>query len=242
MYMVENFDAIQRTLDAQREFAQSLSSRCWPFAHGNSDITQQETTPLWPEANALINATTEATRALGKIASELRYAKLEVGWGYLGPKDLANITRLLKKVLASMLWMESLIEVTRRIPRVVTELESIPHEEEQQQWCWVFEQRRGPTENLIQAMKESLDHSVYILGFGKTPTVSQSDIETNRNHTSTHLEEMIERFLQGRQGSLETWLSWIGMHQSSEISTGVYSQQREQYRLQLYFLLDVGFP
>jgi hypothetical protein len=239
MHMVENFNAIQKTLDAQREFAQSLHG--WCFIHGHSDVSQQENTPSWPEANTLKNATMEAAKALGRIISELRYAKREIGWDYLGPKELANITRILKKVLASMLWMESLVEVSRRIPRLMNEMENVPREEEQQKWCWVFEQRRGPTEQLIQAMKEGLDHSLHILRLGKAPAVSQSDIEANRDHTSTHLEEMIDRFLRGRQDPLETWLSWTGMHQSSDIPTEVNPQQRERYRFQLYFLLDVGF-
>lgn len=241
MHMVANFDAIQRTLAAQREFAQSLPLRDWRFVYGNPDVSQQEHTPSWTEANTLKNATMETARTLGRITSELRYAKREAGWDYLGPKELANITRILKKVLTSLLWMESLVEVSRRIPRLVSDMESISREEEQQKWCWVFEQRRRPTEQLIQAMKEGLDHSVHILRLGKARAVSHSDIEANGDHASSHLEEMIERFLQGRQDPLETWLSWTGMDQSSEIPTGVNSQQRERYRFQLYFLLDVGF-
>ncbi|KAJ5653065.1 hypothetical protein N7490_000068 [Penicillium lividum] len=239
MHMAEHFDAIQRTLDARREFTQSLPLRYWRFPHGTSNNSQQETTCSWAEANTLKNATIESARALAKITSELRYAKREIGWDFLGPKELANITHLLKKVLASMMWMESLVEVTTHIPRLVTEVESIPCEEEHQKWCWVMEQRRGPTEQLIEVMQECLDHSVYILHLGKAPTVSQTDIEANRDHTSTHLEEMIENFLQERQGALETWLSWTGMYQSSDMSTGISSQQRERYRFQLCFLLDL---
>lgn len=241
MEMVANFDAIQRTLDAQREFARSLSLRDWRFAHGNSDISQQEHTPSWPEANILKNATMEAARTLGKVASELRYAHREIGWDYLGPKELSNITRILKKVLASMLWMESVVEVSRHIPRLASEMESIYREEEQQKWCWALEQRLRPTEQLIQAMKEGLDHSMHILRLGKARAVSQSDIEANRFHPSSHLEEMIERFLQGRQDPLRSWLSCTDISQSSKVPTVADSRQRERYRFQLYFLLDVGF-
>ncbi|KAJ5973853.1 hypothetical protein N7481_011063 [Penicillium waksmanii] len=239
MHMMANFDAIQRTLDAQREFAQALCSRDWGFVHGDPDASQQEQSPSWPEANTLKSATMETTRTLGRITSELRYAKREVDWDYLGPKDLANITRLLKKVLASMVWMESLVEVSRRIPRLVSEMANISREEEQQKLCWVFEQRRRPTEQLIQAMKEGLDHSVHILRLGKARAVSESDIEANRDHASSHLEDMIERFLQGREDPLGTWLSWTGIDQSSETPTGVNSQQRERYQFQLFFLLDM---
>jgi hypothetical protein len=241
MHMMAHFDAIQTTLDAQREFAQALSSRDWRFVHGDPDVSQQENTPSWPEANNLKNATIETTRTLGRITSELRYAKREVGWDYLGPKDLANISRLLKKVLASMLWMESLVESPGRIPRLVSETENISREGEQEKFSWVFEQRRRPTERLIQAMKQGLDHSVHILRLGKARAVSESDIEANGDHARSQLEDTIESFLQGRRDPLETWLSWTGMDQSSEISTGVNSQQRERYRFQLYFLLDVGF-
>lgn len=241
MHMVENFHAIQKTLDSQRAFAQSLPLHDWRFVHGSSDVSQQEKTPSWPEANALKNSTMEAAKSLGRVTSELRYAKREVGWDYLGPTELANITRMLKKVLASMLWMESLVKVSRRFPRLVNEMESIPQEEERQKWCWVLEQRRGPTVQLIQAMKEGLDQSLHNFRLGKAAEFSQSDIESNRDHASTRLEEMIDSFLQGRQDPLETWLSWTGMHQSSDKSTGINSHQRERYRLQLYFLLDVGF-
>ncbi|OOQ84136.1 hypothetical protein PEBR_31896 [Penicillium brasilianum] len=239
MHMVENFHAIQKTLDSQLAFAQSLPLHDWRFVHGSSDVSQQEKTPSWPEANALKNSTMEAAKSLGRVTSELRYAKREVGWDYLGPTELANITRMLKKVLASMLWTESLVKVSRRFPRLLNEMESIPHEEERQKWCWVLEQRRGPTEQLIQAMKEGLGQSLHNFRLNKAAEFSQLDIESNRDHTSTRLEEMIDSFLQGRQDPFETWLSWTGMHQSSDISTGINSHQRERYRLQLYFLLDL---
>ncbi|KAJ5671634.1 hypothetical protein N7507_000761 [Penicillium longicatenatum] len=239
MHMTETINAIRGTLDAQREFTQSLSSGDWLFVHDKLDLSQQEARSSWTEANILKTKIMEAAIALGKVTSELRYAKREIGWGYLGPKELANIARLLRKVLASILWMESLVEATGQTPRIMTEVESITRKEEQQKWCWLLQQRHGPTEQLIQTMKEGLDHSVYILLLGKVPAVSQSDIEANRDHTSMHLKEMIEIFLQERQGSLETWFSWTGMRQSSEMPKGVNSQQCERYLFQLYFFLDL---
>ncbi|KAJ5994433.1 hypothetical protein N7451_010157 [Penicillium sp. IBT 35674x] len=237
MHMAQNFNAIQRALDAQREFTQSLSLGDWLFMHGKPDVSQQETTS-WPEANSLKNTTMEATIALGKVTSEMRYAKREVGWGYLGPKELANINHLLKRLMASMLWMESLAKVTRQIPHSANQVESMS-DEEQQKWCWLFEQRHGPTEQLIQAMKEGLDYSVHMLRLSTAPAVSQSDIEANRGHTSAHLEETINTFLRERQTPLDTWLSWTGIRQPVEISKGVDSRQRERYFFQLYFLLDL---
>lgn len=240
MHMVANFNAIQRALDAQRDFTQSLSLGDWLHMHGKPDASHQDTTASWPEANSLKNTTMEATMALGKVTSEMRYAKREVGWGYLGPKELANINHLLKRLMASMLWMESLAKVTRRIPHLINQVENMSHEEEQQKWCWLFEQRHGPTEQLIQAMKEGLDHSVHMLRLSKAPAVSRSDIEANRGHTSAHLEETIESFLRERQSPLDTWLSWTGIRQSSEISKGENPRQRKRYLFQLYFLLNVG--
>ncbi|KAJ5544260.1 hypothetical protein N7513_007071 [Penicillium frequentans] len=239
MHMAENFNAIQRALGAQREFTQSLSLGDWLFMHGKPDVSQQDTTTSWPEANSLKNTTMEATIALGKVTSEMRYAKREVGWGYLGPKELANINHLLKRLMAAMLWMESLAKVTRRIPHLLNQVESMSHEEEQQKWCWLFEQRHGPTEQLIQAMKEGLDHSVHMLRLSKAPAISQSDIEANRDHTRAYLEETIDSFLRERQSPLDTWLSWTGIRQSSELSKGVNTRQRERYLFQLYFLLDL---
>ncbi|KAJ5933679.1 hypothetical protein N7454_006008 [Penicillium verhagenii] len=239
MHMENNFAAIQRTLDARREFAQSLPMRDWHFANDNSDNPRQDTTDSWPEARELKNATIEATRALGKVTSELRYAKREIGWGYLGPRDLANITHLLKKVLASILWMESLVEVTTQIGHRVKNIEGISQEEEQQKWRSLLEQRHVPTEQLIQSMKECLDHSLRILRLGKAPPLSKSDIESNKDHMCTHLEETIEHFLRGRQETLQSWLSWTGMHRSPESPKDINTHQHEGHRFQLYFLLDL---
>ncbi|GIC90374.1 FUSC family protein [Aspergillus udagawae] len=249
-----------RTLNAQRQFVRSLPSHdiFSQRTEGHIDPNYQHETELWPEADALKNAAMDVAKEFGAIKSELRFAKREAGWAYLGPKELVELTRFLKSILVSVVGMESLVEVATRLekrglreffrrPRIshpLTESEKNALEVERQQWYWIFEQTRGPTEQLLHAMDEGLDHAVYSFRLGKSPTALASDLEANGNNAARHLEEMIGHFLRQRQGPLKTWLAWKGVDQpfqSDSLRSSVKPtdpQLHEEHQLQLYILLQ----
>jgi hypothetical protein len=264
VHLKNNLHAIQRTLNAQRQFVQSLPSRD-NFSHrteGDNHPNSQRETVLWPEADALKNAAMDVAKGFGAIKSELRFAKREAGWAYLGPKELVELARFLRSILVSVLGMESLVEVATRLEKrglreffrgsgsgishPLTELEKSVLEVEKQQWYWIFEQTRDPTEQLLHAMDEGLDHTVCSLRLGKSPTALASDPEANGNNAARHLEETIGYFLNQRQGPLKTWLAWKGMDQPSQSESLKSSvkpadpQLHEEHQLQLYILLNVS--
>lgn len=270
MLMTNNLHEIKRTLTAQRRFMQSLSTRDWDTVRGDSGLpgresdnprdSHQETTS-WHEADTVKKATMNVAECFGKIKSELRYAKCEAGWAHLGPRDLVELTHLLKNILSSILGMSSLVEATDRIEkrggwesfrgssisRTMTQFELNAREEkEKQQWHWIFEQIRGPTQQLLQKMTEGLDHSMYALRLEKPPAFSRSDLEANGNHTAMQLGEMIENFLEQRRGPLMSWCAEKGMDEPSQMESlrsGMKSadyQLRERHQFQLYLFLDVS--
>lgn len=119
--------------------------------------------------------------------------KREFAWGKLTSRDFVSITRLLKNILVPVLGMESLIEVTNRVekrggwgslrvPKVVhsyttSEIESL-EANEKEQWRWMFEELRGPVQQLVQVMLEGLDYSFQKLEFAKRPRkAAKSDLE-----------------------------------------------------------------
>ncbi|GIJ92392.1 hypothetical protein Asppvi_011374 [Aspergillus pseudoviridinutans] len=205
----------------------------------------------------------DVAKGFGAIKSELPFAKREAGRAYLGLKELVEITRFLKSILVSVLGMESLVEVATRLEKrglreffrgsgsgichPLTESEKNDLEVERQQWYWIFEQTRGPTEQLLDAMDEGLDHTMCSLRLGKSPRAPASDLEANGNNTARHLEETIGYFLSQRQGPLKTWLAWKGMDQPSQSESLKSSvkpadpQLHEEHQLQLYILLDMHY-
>lgn len=257
----DNLFSIQRTLKAQRHFVQSLSSREWFCEQRQGAIQRnpEQEIALWPEAKFLKDMIMDVAKGLGDIKAELRYAKREAGWDYLGPKELVELTRLLNGILTSMLWMGSLVEMATRIERrgfnyfrgsgishLAAEFEREAGQVEKQQWHWIIEQTCGPTERLSQAMEEGIEHVMYSLRLRKPPVTSRLDQEANRNVAAKHLEQMIGDYLQQQQGPLKTWLIWNDMDHPSQVEAlksgqkPADSQIRERHQFQLYFLLDVS--
>jgi hypothetical protein len=147
--MTENLDAVQKALDAEDRVLASLSSSDRFIACQISDPPRQSMA-AWQEADALQNAAMKVTSSFGDIKSELRYAKRETGWAHLGPKELVEITHLLKKIFTSILWMESRIKLMKRfkecdgwIPFEILAEACTIHEpenanEEKQHWYWIL--------------------------------------------------------------------------------------------------------
>lgn len=269
-HMTENLHAIKRTLTAQSEFMLSLASYDWYAGSGNSDLPGSRTendcnsrqeTAAWPEAGAFRKTTANVAEGLGKLKSELRYAKREAGWAHLGPRELVDLTHLLENILSPILGMTTLVQVADRIKKLggweafrgygnrhtTTELGLNACVKEKQRWNSLFEQLRDHARQLQQAMTDGIDHSMYTLQLGQPPALRQTDLETNRPCISKHLEEMIGDFLERRQGPLNTWCALSGLGDPSHVEylrSGVTSpdQAHARHQFQLYFFLSVGFP
>ncbi|GKZ36706.1 hypothetical protein AbraIFM66950_007881 [Aspergillus brasiliensis] len=256
--MTEILQGVQKTLDVQHQFIDSLSSRDWfPLYHG-SDFPPREKKAPWLEADAVHTATIHFAEGFAKMKAELRYAKREAGWAYLGPKELVEISHILKKIFTSILWIESIVKVTKSleghgswetfrgvpISHTISEFES--NQEEKQQWHRQFEQRRTPARELFQAMKQGISHSLYALRLQKPPARVKLDLESNQSSAAAGLQNAVESFVRQRQAPLEAWLSWTGMDgpEQTELKRGgksANSQQRERRQFQLFLFLDLEY-
>jgi hypothetical protein len=235
-------------------------------SRSDDDYNSHERTAPWPEADVLKKATMDVAEAQVKIQSELRYAKREAAWAKLGAKDFDMLYRLLKNILLPILGMESLVEATDRIEKrggwqffrasitahTMTESElNALEEKEKEQWLWIFEQLRGPVRQLLQVMIEGLDHATYALEFAKRPASSKTDLEANGLDSqpggkgfATHLEKMIQDFLEQREGPLKEWCASKGMDDPSQKNSMKPSDYplHQRHQAQLYLFLDVSCP
>lgn len=275
MRIVEDIHRFKAVLEAQSQFILTLPTRDWYAKNNSSDPTKSESsddsavheriTP-WPEADALRAATTEVAELQVKIQSELRYVKREPAFAKLDARDFVTITKLLRNILLPIMGMESLVEVTDRIRKrggwasvrqakgghtlTVSEFTSL-EENEKEQWSWIFDQLRGPVQQLQLAMAEGLDYAMYTLELAKRPKHSAKrdveakgiDYSAGEKAIEMHLEKAIQDFLRQREGPLKEWCASKGMDHSSQKDRRRPSEYplHQRHQAQLYLVLDVSF-
>lgn len=271
---IQTFKAV---LMAHSQYMVSLPGRDWygqQSVSNNASIQTDEipdpltrTTP-WPEADALKGVITSLTELQMKAQAELRYAKREVAWGKLSPKDFSNIMRLLKNIVHPVLGIDTLTQVTDRIekrggwgsvraanaPAGYTEddLKAL-EEKEREQWQWIFELLHSRVQRLKDAMLEGLQHFLYTLEFEKRPkSAAQPDIEASGSDSTagspgekgfaSRLEAMISEYAAQREGPIKEWCTGKGMDSNpngSEANPSDYPLH-DRHQSQLYLILDVS--
>lgn len=220
---------------------------------------------VWPEADTLKSSTKDIAQLQIKIQSELRFAKCEIAWGKLGPKDMVQLCRLLRNVLVPALGIESLTEITNRIESrggwgslrvpergdTLTESESTSQREaDKEQWKQMLDQANIRLKHLQQTMIEGCDHALYTLGLAKPPlSPARSDPEANgpdcaagEKGFAKYLEHAIREVQSQREGLLKQWCAQKGLDDSVKKRDMGLSlcMPHEPHQSQLYFILDVG--
>ena len=273
MRIVGVLHGYKKALEAQSDFMLSIPGREWnsldkssKAVNGTGDIKNDfpQTAALWPEAVALKKATVDAAGELVTVQSELRYVKREAAWSKLGAKDFVTIYNLLKEVFLPILGVESLVEVTDRIEKrggwqsvgssnsahsFTRSGSEILEQQEKDEWIWLFDKLRGPVRQLLEAMIDGLNHSLYTLEFAKRPkAAAQPDLEakgysrTEGKEVAANLDHMIQRFIEQREAPLKEWCSSKGMDDFSHKGAAKLLDQalHERHQSQLYLILDVS--
>ncbi|KAL5330238.1 hypothetical protein ACEPPN_003764 [Leptodophora sp. 'Broadleaf-Isolate-01'] len=272
---IQTFKAV---LQAHGQYMVSLPGRNWYGSQSSSNDTNIHTNnksdPLtrltpWPEADALKGAITSLTELQMKAQAELRYAKREVAWGKLSPKDFSAIVKLLKNIVHPVMGMDSLTQVTDRIERsggwgsvraanlsghhTEDQLKAL-EEKEKEQWQWIFELLQFRVQKLKDAMLEGLQHFLYTLEFEKRPKpTAKADIEASGSNSTasspgekgfaSRLEMMISEYMSQREGPLKEWCTSKGMDPSShgrDVKPPEYPLH-ERHQSQLYLILDLEY-
>ncbi|MCJ1474860.1 hypothetical protein MMC13_003520 [Lambiella insularis] len=175
--------AIQRVLKAQNAYLQSLEREDMFRSNGKgaADATPQGVST----AKAFKAALAALTALHGKLRADLTFAKREVDYGHLGPKELDELFQRFRGILLPLIGMGSVVDIFNRIAdhrgwkvsddeddaKATAErlAERERKDKEVRQWNEVMRTLHEPFELMSAAMNDGLQHASYVLGLTKRP-------------------------------------------------------------------------
>jgi Putative ER transporter, 6TM, N-terminal len=229
MQFTRYLEGLQKCLEAYKTLLQSLEDH-----DALSDLLVIGRAQR-PEVIAVAGATAAVTTLHGQIQTDLPLAKREIAYGKLSPDDLKDINRLLRFVLLPVVGLNSLVEILQQMAayRGWTE-ERINNQDEKekiernrltQEWSSNMKLVHKPFEEIIDVMKEAIEHILLQLQFKSQPKSAKSagdtdatpvdvekDVESTAQATApgdpgfaSYLTKKSEEFYQGKHLTLIEW-------------------------------------
>jgi hypothetical protein len=222
-------EGLQNCLEAYKTLLQSLEDH-----DALSDLLIIGRAPR-PEVKAVAGATTALTTLHGQIQTDLPLAKREIAYGKLSPDDLKDINRLLRFVLLPVVGLNSLVDILQQLAtyrgwteeRIINqdEKEKVERDRLTQEWSSNMKLVHKPFEEIIDVMKEAIEHILLQLRFKSQPKPGKSaadvdastpeienDIESAAQATApgdpgfaSYLTKKSEDFYQGKHLTLVEW-------------------------------------
>jgi hypothetical protein len=220
---------LQECFEAYKTLLQSLENQ-----DAMSDLLIIGRKPR-PEAAAVTGATNALTALHGQIQTDLPFAKREIAYGKLSPDDLKDLNRLMRFVLLPTVGLSSVVDILQQLAayRGWTE-ERIKNENEEekterdrliQEWSSNMKLVRKPFGEIIDVMKEAIEHVLLQLQFKSRPKTAKSgkdtdaaraeiekDVESAAQATApgdpgfaSYLARKSNEFYQGKQLTLVEW-------------------------------------
>jgi hypothetical protein len=198
---------------------------------------------LAAEAAAMKGALFQIGALFGKLHVEIGFAKREVAFGKLCPKDFSEIANHLREILLPIVGMTTFIDLMQSIKaKNTSEAEVVESADtveaikrlRSEEWAEVFDMSHGQFRALQVAMEGGLSHVSYVLELEKPPQGPASDIE-KADATPTpgsegfgiFLEEEIQKFYKHRQEVLQTWCERKGI----QVPSAYWDDPSQQYSM-----------
>ncbi|OJJ50794.1 hypothetical protein ASPZODRAFT_148204 [Penicilliopsis zonata CBS 506.65] len=190
---------------------------------------------VWsPEAAAVRAAVRNITDLHGKLHGDLTFAKREVAYGRLGPDDLQNTFRHLRRVMIPVLGLSFVVDVFQRLSDInlwnspayegpVQRRTGEMREQAVHEWNAIMRSVHEPFDAVIRLIDEGLQHISYAMTFAKPPKkpapgngssaeADNPDIEASAVSTApgdpgfaAYFEEKLEEFKEAKLIALRTW-------------------------------------
>ncbi|MCJ1389451.1 hypothetical protein MMC18_002308 [Xylographa bjoerkii] len=228
--------AIQAVLKAQNGYLRSLERKEMfrPSQKDDDKVVLEEVSA----AKALKGALATLTALHGKMQGDLTFAKREVAYSHLGPKEIDELFKKFREILLPLTGMGSVVDIFNRLAdhrewKKEENLEGSEEsdatakmladherkEKERAQWNEVMKTLREPFELISGAMTEGLKHTSYALGFSKSPKATPSDdLEANEGEArpgdenyGEYLSNKVKSFYEQREVTLQTWCNQRGI-------------------------------
>lgn len=220
--------ALRGSLDAHSSYFQSLEIKdmFYRVSTGLSGDKQRQ-----PEAAAVKKSLAAIQTMHGKLSADLPFAKREIAWGFLGPDDLQEMSRLLRGVMLPLAGLSSVVDIFERLAELngweeeggTVEIGARDSERKRmvEDWNDVMKTVHEPFQSVIRAMDEGLEHVLLQLKLKKPPKKQKKeaagsgeseDVEAKGDRTqpgedgfADYLERMTEEFYSGKELALREW-------------------------------------
>ncbi|KAL8391772.1 hypothetical protein RB595_002109 [Gaeumannomyces hyphopodioides] len=182
----------------------------------------------------------------GKLQSDIGFAKNEVGWGKLSPRDLGEVFKYFRAIFIPVMGMATIMDVFRRTAErrgwITDEDEETPVEvieekwEERRLWNGLMRELHEPFAILSEAIDQGLEHAALQLEIvrrtkgsrkrnaaaKKVPSAS-ADVEARAGETapgesefSRNIEEKLQRFYKCKGDTIRYWAKERGLSADSD--------------------------
>jgi hypothetical protein len=208
-----------------------------------SESVKQVDAKLSAEAAAMKGTLFQIGALFGKLHVEIGFAKREIAFGKLCPKDFSEITNHLRDILLPIVGMTTFIDIMQSVKaKNTSEAELIESAEtieaikrlRSEEWAEVFDMSHNQFKALHVAMDGGLRHIAYVLELEKKPKGPANDVE-KADATPTpgsegfgiYLEEEIQKFYKHRQEVLQTWCERKGI----QVPSSFWDDPSQQYSM-----------
>ena len=234
--------AIQKVLKAQNGYLQSLERKEMfrPPQKGDDKAIPEEVSA----AKTFKAALAGLTALHGKLQGDLTFAKREIAYSHLGPKEIDGLFKNFREIVLPLISMGSVVDIFDRIADKrewkaeesskgsqgsgTTAEELADHErkeKERTQWNEVMRTLHEPFELMSATITDGLQHTSYALGFSKPPKAKPSDdtrdLEANEGEAwpgddnyGQYLSNKVKLFYEQREVTIQTWCNQRGIHLS----------------------------
>lgn len=182
--------ALRGSLKAHSSYFQSLEVKdmFYRVSTGQSGDKDRQ-----PEATAVKKSVAAIQMMQGKLTIDLPFAKREIAWGYLGPDDLQEMSRLLRGVMLPLSGLSSVVDIFERLAELNGWDENQDEESLEigardlarrrvvEDWNDVMQTVHEPFQSVIQAMDEGLEHAMLRLRLKTPPKKAKNKSESSEN-------------------------------------------------------------
>ena len=264
-------ELIRATLKAQTVYLQSLESTDMFMGTSPQTISSEETLFNAKKKNKKTEtdqqnhpADTTQSKALkgavaglvalhGKLHGDIPFAKREIAWGKLGPKDIDEIFRLFRAITIPLIGMSTISDIFERIaerrgwvkPQRPNERDNTESWEqctgteriaEKKTWNEVMKALHEPFSVAVAAMDEGLEHAGLCLEILPKPKTKKTDEEQAKGCPrpgdfgfSDYMEEKMATFYNNRGEVLRAWAREKGLSEAQFDSASIPPPESETY-------------
>lgn len=232
--MAEFVDALRGTLRAHADYFQAIQhrdmlGRVETYDNQTEKRTKDGKKVYSPEAGAIKAAVRKVTELHSKVRGDLPFAKREVAFGYLGPDDLTELARKLRRVMVPIVGLSATVDIFERLSeynkwnRPVYEEPDVHtaavHQKVVHDWNAIMTSVHVPFTHLIDVLDKGLQHALFQLRLAKRPTrPQQEDIEAadtapapGDEGFAKYLERQSDEFYRSRLMTLREWCAQKGL-------------------------------